>query len=92
MMMMMMIIIIIIIINIIMIIILLLLLLLLVLLRTLIGANTMVTMEQSAEYWRNTHTHVHRTHSLTHFVLERCFPLTYRTSYNVLGNVPPAYL
>ena len=26
----------------------------------------MVTMAQSAVNWRNTHTHVYRTHSLTH--------------------------
>ena len=26
----------------------------------------MVTMAQSAAYWRNTHTHVDHTHSLTH--------------------------
>ena len=27
----------------------------------------MVTMAQSATHWRNTHTHVDRRHSLTHF-------------------------
>ena len=26
----------------------------------------MATMAQSATNWRNTHTHMHRTHSLTH--------------------------
>ena len=41
-------------------------LLLLLLLRTLIGVIPMVTMAQSAANWRNTHTHMDRTHSLTH--------------------------
>ena len=34
--------------------------------RTLIGAIPMVIMAQSAANWRNTHTHMDRTHSLTH--------------------------
>ena len=34
----------------------------------LIGAVPMVTMTQSAANWRNTHTHVDRTHSLTHWL------------------------
>ena len=32
------------------------------------SAVPMVTMAQSTEYWRNTHTHVDRTHSLTHTI------------------------
>ena len=46
---------------------LLLLLSLLSLLRTLTSAIPMVTMAQSAGNWRNTHTHIDSTHSLTHF-------------------------
>ena len=34
--------------------------------RTLIGAIPMVTVAESAVNWRNTHTHMDRTHSLTH--------------------------
>ena len=43
-----------------------LLLLSLLLWRTLMGAIPMVTVAQSAANWRNTHTHVDRTRSLTH--------------------------
>ena len=34
--------------------------------RTLTGAVPMVTMAQNAAYWLDTHTHMDRTHSLTH--------------------------
>ena len=34
----------------------------------------MVTMAQSAANWRNTHTHVDRTHSLTHFTSTQLQP------------------
>ena len=39
--------------------------------RTLIGA---VTMAQSAANWRNTHTHMDNTYSLTHFTLTQLQP------------------
>ena len=38
--------------------------------KILIDAVSMVTIAQSAATWRNTHTHVGRTHSLTH--LHQC--------------------
>ena len=34
--------------------------------RTLIGAVPMITMAQSTSNWHNRHTHMDRTHSLTH--------------------------
>ena len=53
---------------------LLLLLLLLLLLWTFnIVAIPMVTMAQSAANWRNTHTHMDRTHSLTHLQLQHSY-------------------
>ena len=47
---------------------------LLLLWRTLIGAVPIITMAQSAANWRNTHTDVDRTHSLSHFTSTQLQP------------------
>ena len=60
------------------------LLLLLLSWRALIGAIPMVTMTQSAANWRNTHTHMDGTHSLTH-LHQHCYNHVVRSasSYTV---------